>query len=84
MMNVVFEPKNMNAWELESEFFRAVDEFYSFSGAMKMFKIFGFEAGMRRLGLWIAGKFGKTLFKKESKKENGNVYNKLYELKAGA
>ena len=49
-----------------------------------MFKIFGFEAGMRRLGLWIAGKFGKTLFKKESKKENGNVYNKLYELKAGA
>ncbi len=27
-----------------------------------MFKIFGFEAGMRRLGLWIASKFGKTFF----------------------
>ena len=80
MMNVVFEPKHMTAWELESEFFRAVNEFYNFSGAMKMFKIFGFESGMRRLGLWVASKFGKTFFRKESKKEDGNIYNKLYEL----
>ena len=79
MMNVVFKPKNMTAWELQAEFFRAVKEFYNFSGAMKMFKIYGFEAGMRRLGLWIASKFGKTLFKKESTKENGNIYNQLYE-----
>lgn len=80
MMNVVFEPNNMSPWELELEFFKAVNDFYNFSGAMKMFKIFGFEAGMRRLGLWIASKFGKTFFKKKSKKEDGNIYNQLYEL----
>lgn len=80
MMNVVFEPKNMSPWELEFEFFKAVNEFYNFSGAMKIFKIFGFEAGMRRLGLWIASKFGKTFFKKKSEKEDGNIYNQLYEL----
>lgn len=83
MMNVVFEPKNMTPWELEFEFFKAVNEFYNFSGAMKMFKIFGFEAGMRRLGLWIASKFGKTFFKKKSEKEDGNIYNQLYELSTG-
>lgn len=80
MMNVIFEPKNMSPWELEFEFFRAVNEFYSFRGAMKMFRIFGFEAGMRRIGLWIASKFGKTFFKKKSKKEDGNIYNQLYGL----
>lgn len=83
MMNVVFEPKTMTPWELEFEFFKAVNEFYNFSGAMKMFKIFGFEAGMRRLGLWIASKFGKTFFKKKSEKEDGNIYNQLYELSTG-
>lgn len=79
MMNVVFRPKNMTPWELQSEFFHAVKEFYSFSGAMKMFKIFGFEAGMRRLGLWIASSFGMSFFKKKSNKEDGNIYNQLKE-----
>ncbi|SHI16752.1 B12-binding domain-containing radical SAM protein [Sporanaerobacter acetigenes] len=80
MMNVVFQPKNMSPWKLQSEFFHAVKSFYSFSGAMKIFKLFGFEAGMRRLGLWIAANFGKTFFNKQSEKENGNIYHELYEL----
>jgi radical SAM superfamily enzyme YgiQ (UPF0313 family) len=80
MMNVVFQPKNMSPWELEAEFFNAVKEFYTFQGAMKMFKIFGFEAGMRRIGLWIASRFGIKFFNKMSEKENGNIYNQLYEL----
>lgn len=80
MMNVVFEPKTMTPWELQFEFFKAVNEFYSFKGAMKIFRIFGFEAGMRRLGLWIASKFGKTFFKKKTEKEDGNIYNQLYKL----
>ncbi|QQY80828.1 B12-binding domain-containing radical SAM protein [Keratinibaculum paraultunense] len=80
MMNVVFEPKTMTPWELQFEFFKAVNEFYNFKGAMKIFKIFGFEAGMRRLGLWIASKFGKTFFKKKTEKEDGNIYNQLYKL----
>lgn len=80
MMNVVFQPKNMSPWELQKEFFHAVKEFYNFNGAMKMFKIFGFEAGMRRLGLWIAASFGRKFFEKQSVKQNGNIYNQLYEL----
>ncbi len=80
MMNVVFQPKNMTPWELEKEFFNAVKNFYTFSGAIKTFKTFGFEAGMRRLGLWIAAKFGVKFFHNMSTKENGNIYNQLYEL----
>lgn len=80
MMNVVFKPKKMSPWELQDEFFRAVKEFYNFSGAMKIFKIFGFNSGMRRIGLWIASRFGVSFFEKQSKKDNGNIYNKLYKL----
>lgn len=80
MMNVVFQPKKMSPWELQAEFFRAVKEFYSFSGAMKIFKTFGFNSGMRRIGLWIASRFGVSIFNKQSKNNNGNIYNQLYEL----
>lgn len=80
MMNVVFQPKNMSPWELEVEFFHAVKNFYSFSGAMKMLKIFGLESCIRRLGLWIASKFGALFFKNKSTKNDGNIYNQLYKL----
>jgi len=80
MMNVVFKPKNMSPWELQAEFFNAVDEFYSFKGALKMFKLFGFEAGMRRIGLCIASKVGCGIFKKASNSDSDNIYSRLKKI----
>lgn len=80
MMHVVFQPKNFSPWELQKEFFRSVKNFYSFKSAFKIFKLFGFEAGMRRLGLWIAGVFGDIFFQQLSKKDNGNIYYLLKQL----
>lgn len=80
MMNVVFQPKNMTPWELQKEFFNAVKSFYSFKGALKMFQLFGMDAGMRRLGLWLASKFGIMYFKKMTNVDNGNIYNQLLKL----
>jgi len=50
LMNVTFEPKNMTPWELQEEFFRASREFYNFSSAFRIGRIFGFEYGLRRFG----------------------------------
>lgn len=83
MMNVVFKPKNMTAWELQGEFFKAAKSFYTFKGALKMFKLYGFDAGMRRFGLFIAATFGGAFFKAMSSKENGNIYNELKHLSCG-
>lgn len=80
MMNVVFRPKNMSPWELQEEFFNAVDEFYSFKGAMKMFQLFGFEAGMRRIGLSIVTRLGHSLFKISSQSNKDNFYSQLKKM----
>ncbi len=80
MVNVVFKPYNMSPWELQVEFFNALKNFYSFKGSLGMFKLFGFEAGMRRLGLWIAFILARVLFKKLSRKDNGNIYHELYKI----
>lgn len=80
MMVVNFVPKKMSPWDLQNEFFHAVKSFYSFASSFKIFKYFGFDAGMRRLGLWIASLLGNLGFKIASKTHNGNVYNKLKEI----
>lgn len=82
MMNVIFKPKKLTPWELQREFFNAVKNFYTFKSSLKIFKLFGFESGMRRLGLWIAANFGTLFFKLMSNKENGNIYNWLKNLDA--
>lgn len=82
MMNVVFKPKNMTPIELQEEFYHSVNNFYSFKGAVNMFRIFGFDAGMRRIGLFIAAKFGTLLFHKLQDIDNGNIYNQLKKLSA--
>lgn len=65
MMHVVFLPKKLSPWELQKEFFYALKRFYSFSSTFRIFKIFGFEAGVRRLGLWFAFIGGyRLVFKK--------------------
>ncbi|MDK2952132.1 MAG: hypothetical protein PWQ77_1797 [Kosmotogales bacterium] len=77
MMNVVFIPKNLTPWELEGEFYKAVKDFYTLGGAMKMFRLYGFDAWSRRMALWFATRFGCAFFKRQSEKENGNIYNRL-------
>jgi len=80
MMVVNFKPKNMSPYDLQSEFFKVVKMFYTFKSSFKMFRIFGFAAGIRRLGLWFAVKFGNIFFRKKSNKKDGNIYNKLKEI----
>lgn len=80
MMVVNFKPKNMSPYDLQSEFFKVAKSFYTFKSSFSIFKIFGFVAGIRRIGLWVAVKFGEIFFKKKSNSSNGNVYNKLKEL----
>lgn len=58
MTNVTFQPKNMSPWELQEEFVRAIDTFYSAESAVRIGKLFGPEYGLRRLYLacatWLA------------------------------
>ncbi|MHC6178727.1 B12-binding domain-containing radical SAM protein [Clostridium sp. JNZ X4-2] len=79
MMVVNFKPKNMSPYELQSEFFKVAKLFYTFKSSFSMFKIFGFAAWIRRIGLWAAVKFGEAFFKKKSNKRDGNIYNKIKE-----
>lgn len=80
MMVVNFKPKKMTSYELQEEFFHSLRTFYNFKSAFKMFKLYGWDAGMRRLGLWFAVVFGNLFFKKMSNVDNGNIYNKLKKL----
>ena len=80
MTNVVFKPAKISPADLQCEFFKAAKNFYSFSGAMKTFKTFGFDAGMRRLGFWFFTRFGVPYFNHSSEKNNGNLF---YRLKHG-
>ncbi len=61
MMNVTFTPQNMNAWELQNEFYHAVTFFYDIFSSFRIGKIFGWGYAVRRLGLAFfarAGAFG--------------------------
>jgi radical SAM superfamily enzyme YgiQ (UPF0313 family) len=80
MMVVNFKPKYMSPYELQSEFFKVAKLFYTFKSSFNILKIFGISAWVRRIGLWIAVKFGELFFKKKSNTEDGNIYNKLKEL----
>jgi len=80
MTNVVFEPRNLTSWELQKEFFIALKSFYSLPSVFKIFRKFGFDAGIRRTGLWLIMNFAVYNFMKKSKVKDGNLYNWLSEL----
>lgn len=58
MMNVTFKPAKMSPWQLQEEFYKAVEYFYDFSSAKTMNKLFGPEFGLRRLGLAAMSRLG--------------------------
>ncbi|HPD18355.1 MAG TPA: radical SAM protein [Candidatus Goldiibacteriota bacterium] len=82
MMTVVFKPKKLTPWELQKEFFNAVKKFYSFPSIFKIFRIFGFKAGLNRIGLWFVTKFGILYNEIKANINDGNVYNFLKNYKA--
>ncbi|HUI92855.1 MAG TPA: radical SAM protein [Chitinivibrionales bacterium] len=57
LMHATFHPKKMSVAELQEEFYTALLRFYSFRKSFTIMKIYGFAAGMRRLGLWLAISF---------------------------
>ncbi len=61
MMNVTFKPRNMSAWELQKEFLHSVRRFYNFTSSFEIMKLFGFNSGIRRLGLWLVSRAGIML-----------------------
>lgn len=79
MMVVNFKPKKMSPYDLQSEFFKVAKLFYTFKSSFNILKIFGFVAWLRRVGLWIAVKFGEAFFKKKSNTKDGNIYNRIKE-----
>lgn len=58
MMNVTFKPAKMSPWQLQEEFYKAVEYFYDFSSAKTMNKLFGPEYGLRRFGLAAMSRLG--------------------------
>lgn len=58
MMNVTFKPAKMSPWQLQEEFYKAVEYFYDFSSAKTMHKLFGPEFGLRRFGLAAMSRLG--------------------------
>jgi hypothetical protein len=79
MMNVVFNPKNMTPWALQKEFFRALKKFYSFAGAMKMLRLYGPDACLRRLGLWFVIGLGLLFAKWQSSRRKSGIRDMLKE-----
>lgn len=77
MMNVVFRPKNLEPWALQKEFYRAVEHFYSFEGAMKMFRLYGADAGFRRLGLWLITNLGMPFVEWRAGRGKSNLRDML-------
>lgn len=53
MGNVTFIPKKLTPWELQKQFVKAASQFYSFLSSFKIWKIFGANYGIRRLGMWL-------------------------------
>lgn len=60
MMNVTFIPKKMTPWELQQQFIIATKRFYSLSSSFKIWKMFGANYGMRRLGLWFVTRLASS------------------------
>lgn len=58
MMNVTFRPAKMSPWQLQEEFYKAVEYFYDFPSAKTMNRLFGPEFGLRRLGLAAMSRLG--------------------------
>lgn len=80
MMNVTFRPANMTPWELQEEFYRAVRAFYSFRGAFRIGRLFGWGYGVRRLGLWFFALAGSKGTEFAAKYVPGTPYYKLRQL----
>ena len=53
LMHATFMPKKMSVTMLQNEFYNALRRFYSFKGSFTIMRIYGFTAGMKRLGLWL-------------------------------
>jgi hypothetical protein len=81
MINVTFVPKKMTPWELQEEFLRSIKSFYDFSGAIKIWKIFGYNYGLRRLGFAMVVSAGVGGMHLLSKINNGNPYYMLRHYK---
>ncbi len=79
MMNVVFKPKHLTPWALQKEFLRAVKEFYSLGGAMKMFRLYGADAGFRRLDFWVLTRLGLPFVEWQSGRWKSNIRDILNE-----
>jgi|WetSurMetagenome_2_1015567.scaffolds.fasta_scaffold00057_6 radical SAM superfamily enzyme YgiQ (UPF0313 family) len=83
LMHATFRPKKMTTLELQREFYGALRHFYTFGKSFTIMRIYGFGAGMRRLGLWMVlawaeliskvvdGKFLRMIKKTEKKKREG-------------
>jgi radical SAM superfamily enzyme YgiQ (UPF0313 family) len=59
MMNATFQPRHMSPWDLEMEFFRAANSFYSRSEGLRQGRLFGAVFGAKRYALGICSRFGR-------------------------
>ena len=53
LMHATFHPQKMSLRELQMEFYNALRRFYTFRKSFTIMRIYGFGAGMKRLGLWL-------------------------------
>jgi radical SAM superfamily enzyme YgiQ (UPF0313 family) len=53
LMHATFHPKKMSVRDLQMEFYNALRRFYTFKKSFTIMRIYGFGAGMKRLGLWL-------------------------------
>jgi radical SAM superfamily enzyme YgiQ (UPF0313 family) len=60
LMNVTFMPRQMSPWELQDAFYSALESFYDVPSALRIGKLFGFEYGLRRLGLAAGVRLGSA------------------------
>lgn len=77
MMNVTFLPIHFSPWELQMEFYHAVREFYDFSSAFRIGKIFGREFAVRRIGLMVFAHLGSAAAILLSSAAKNSPYYKL-------
>ncbi len=61
MTHVTFQPKKMSPWKLQEMFFEACDNFYDFPSAIRIWKKFGTEYGLRRIYLATVTTLGVPL-----------------------
>ena len=61
MTNVTFQPRRMSPWRLQECFFEACDSFYDLPSALRIWRLFGMEYGLRRIWLAVATSMGVPL-----------------------